>query len=223
MLKKLKRFVKKQILFRLFPPVKITQDTMNQLMHAVSNWELDGDYLEFGIASGNSLVEAVRTADRYRLPTMKFYGFDSFQGLPKSEGIDTYVNQYPEGKHAFSIEQVKKKFQKENVKLDKVTLVEGWFKDTLTEETKQRMPIKKAAVLWVDADLYESTRLALDFIVPYVQDGTILYLDDWMAFRANPKYGEQRAFRDWLEKNPKISASEYRTHGFWGKSFILHV
>jgi len=222
-IKKIKRFIKKEIYFRVFPPLKITQETMNHLMHAASNWDMEGDYLEFGVATGNSLIAAVRTAERYRLPKMRFYGFDSFEGLPPSKGIDTYVNQYPEGKHAFSLEYVKNEFKKEKVGLDKVTFIKGWYEETLTSERTKRLPLKKAAIIWMDADLYESTRVSLDFITSYVEDGTILYFDDWLAFRGNPKYGEQKAFEEWLAKNPHITYSPYRDHGFWGKSFILHV
>ena len=81
--------------------------------------------------------------------------------------------------------------------------------------------IKKAALIWVDCDLYESTVPVLNFITDYVQDGTIIVFDDWFSFKGNLNMGEQRAFREWLKKNPSIRATEF--HRFaTGNSFILH-
>ena len=41
-----------------------------------------GDYLEFGVYQGSSLIMAFHLARRYRLNTMRFFAFDSFAGLP---------------------------------------------------------------------------------------------------------------------------------------------
>ncbi|MCG2718374.1 MAG: methyltransferase, partial [Nanoarchaeota archaeon] len=71
-------------------------------------------------------------------------------------------------------------------------------------------------------DLYESTVLVLDFITEYIQDGTIIIFDDWFSFRGNPNRGEQKAFKEWLKKNPSIKTTEFYRFGWHGNSFITH-
>jgi len=41
-----------------------------------------GDYYEFGLFRGFTLLQAQRSADAHGLRSMRFHGFDSFQGLP---------------------------------------------------------------------------------------------------------------------------------------------
>src|SRR5579872_973682 len=52
----------------------------------VRELQLHGDYLEFGVYQGSSLVLAARSAAKCGLNTMRFFAFDSFQGLPEAEG-----------------------------------------------------------------------------------------------------------------------------------------
>jgi len=77
--------------------------------------------------------------------------------------------------------------------------------------------------VWIDCDLYSSTRTVLDFITPYLQYGTLLLFDDWFAFLADPNAGQQRAFREWLEKNPQLRAVELMRFGWCGNSFVIHL
>lgn len=53
-------------------------------------------------------------------------------------------------------------------------------------------------------------------------DGTIIIFDDWYCFRGNPKFGEQRACRQWLGENEELQLSEYRKEGPWRNSFIVN-
>src|SRR5687768_4046277 len=43
---------------------------------------VSGDYLEFGVFKGASLLYAQQRADELKLGAMRFIGFDSFEGLP---------------------------------------------------------------------------------------------------------------------------------------------
>jgi O-methyltransferase len=57
-----------------------------------------------------------------------------------------------------------------------------------------------------------------------LQDGTVLTFDDWNCNRANPAFGQRRAFREFLETHPaKYSASHYLNYGFNCAAFILHL
>jgi len=182
-----------------------------------------GDYLEFGVSGGQGITSVFHFAQRYNLKSMRFYGFDSFQGLPEITGVD--ANGYcpfSKGQYACDVNTFKKGISRNGVDINRVAIIPGWFGEVLNEETKKTLPIRKAAIIVVDCDLYESSIPVLNFITDYVQDGTVLIFDDWFAFRGNPNRGEQRAFREWLRNNPDIKATEFHKYGHGGNSFILH-
>lgn len=195
------------------------------VMGFVDDCRVEGCYLEFGGFEGGSLVDAFDAARRYRrLNSMRFFVFDSFEGLPQPAGIDAgRFQRYNRGQYACNLELYKKNIHKQGVDLDRVTCIPGWYNETLNEELKQRLPIEKAAVVLVDCDLYESTVPALDFIADYIQNGTVIIFDDWFSYKGRLDRGEARAFKEWLVKNPSIQAEEYHKVGRTMTSFIMQV
>lgn len=208
---------------RPFTWVPWKEDIYIKIFVYLKNTIIEGDYLEFGVANGNSFVIAYHTAQEFNLNSMKFYAFDSFQGLPEIRGIDAEVKHFKEGMFAVEEKLFFRRLKRDKVDLNKVHTIPGWFNETLTNDTRMKLLIKKASLIMVDCDLYESTNTVLDFIVEYLQDGTIIAFDDWFCFRGNPNRGEQRAFREWLERNPSISVSEFHKYGSEGNSFIVHI
>lgn len=187
------------------------------------NNRIPGDYLEFGVWKGGTFTSAFHFARRYNLDAMRFYAFDSFEGLPEIKGLDAEgFKQFDKGQFLCSEKQFRSNIAGNGVDLDRVETVVGWFDKVLNNTTKGKLPLQKAAVIWIDCDLYESTVPILDFIVDYIQDGTIIIFDDWFCFKGNPNRGEQRAFREWLARNPQITASEFYKFGWGGDSFIIH-
>ncbi len=71
----------------------------------------------------------------------------------------------------------------------------------------------------IDCDLYESAVYVLDFIEPLLQEGSVLYFDDWNMYRANPNKGGKKAFREFREKT-SWKFEKFLTVGWFGKSFI---
>ena len=51
---------------------------------------------------------------------------------------------------------------------------------------------RKAAVVWVDCDLYSSSVSGLNFLTPHLQYGTLVFFDDWLGHRSDPNRCEQR-------------------------------
>jgi hypothetical protein len=103
-----------------------------------------------------------------------------------------------------------------------VRLVEGEYRHSLTEELKRELPIRAAAIVMIDCDLYESALQALDFVGDYLVDGSVVLFDDWYNFKGDPNRGEQRAFREWLGRNPRLGASRYMNYAWHGLSFIVN-
>lgn len=193
---------------------------LNFAMRYVRVSGLKGDYFEFGVYRGDTMIAAYHIANRDTLDAMRFYAFDSFEGLPEPDRNG--AQQFKKGQFACSEEQFKKNLFKHKVDLSRVHIVSGWYKDTLNAETRKKLPAQKATIVYIDCDLYESAVDVLNFITPYLEHGTLILFDEWFAYRGDPAMGEQKAFREWLAKNPRISAAEYQKFGWSGNSFIIH-
>jgi hypothetical protein len=184
-----------------------------------------GDYLEFGTFEGNAFLMAYHLGRSYRLGEMNFYAFDSFEGLPDLKGIDVLSDPEPhftKGEFSCSLDRFTTILRRHKVDMDKVRIVPGFFDRTLNDATKASLPLRRASVVLVDCDLYESTRDVLEFITDYVVNGTVILFDDWFNYKGDPRLGENRAFREWLERHPELQASQYRPYAWHGNSFIIY-
>lgn len=202
--------------------------------------QVAGDYLEFGVFKGDRLTQAYETAtfltkrirngrDPYlskastrNLQEMRFFGFDSFEGLPKAAAIDVAEGQEEwigEGGFAASLEEVTGLMPRAGIDNGRIKLVKGWFNDTLTATTKQSLGLKAASIVYVDCDYYESAVPALEFVTDLLVDGSIIIFDDWWIFRGRKDRGEQRAYYEWKERH-KIQTSEFIPGT--AMSFIIH-
>jgi O-methyltransferase len=211
-------FMKLQKLFVYTPH----EEFIKSAMEYISVTGLEGDYLEFGLSRGARFVPAYHFAQRNKLKNMQFYGFDSFEGLPAINGPDV-GGEFAQGQFRLSLDKFTRLISRNGVRLDKVNLVEGWYDSVLNRDAKQRLPLKSAAFVFVDCDLYESTIPVLNFISDYLQTGTVIAFDDWYCFKGDPEKGEQRAFREWLESNSAFDAIEFHKFGWSGNSFIIRA
>ena len=73
-----------------------------------------------------------------------------------------------------------KKLMEEKLHIEPSRLVYhvGWFKDTLS-----KWPPNSIAVLRLDGDWYESTRLCLEFLYPAISAGGFIIIDDYFCWR----------------------------------------
>lgn len=206
--------------FSLHPQEQMLEDIMQYL----ASTSMEGDYLEFGVYEGWSLIAAYKFAELNGLDRMRFIAFDSFQGLPEPSGVDlTDYPQYQTGDYASDQKSFERNLRRHGVPFERVTIVPGWFEDTLNKDVKKQLELEKAAVAWIDCDLYMSTVSALDFLTDLVQPGTIVIFDDWMAFRGDAELGEQKAFREWLARNPHLEPVEFGKMGWHGMAFVLQT
>jgi O-methyltransferase len=185
--------------------------------------KIQGSYLEFGVFQGGTFSNFYREFKRHDLPIMMF-AFDGFQGLPEKGAVDTSsgYHEFPQGAFACSEEDFIKALASRGVPREAYTIVPGMFHESLTSDLYNTLSIPKAALINIDVDLYESTVPVLDFVLPLLQDGTLILFDEYFAWRGNPCLGERRAFREFLERNPNIEATEYAKFGVMGLAFIIH-
>ena len=213
----------KRIMDKLLDNPKNHKEEMLRIaFRARKAWKIEGNYFEFGVYKGKTFIPAYHLGQQYNLESMKFFAFDSFEGLPQPteiEGNDRfYASQY-----ACSLNQFKNILQNNNVNLEKVTCIEGFYDKSLTKEIQQSMLPMKASIVWIDCDLYESTQPVLEFILPFLQNGTIICFDDWFSYAGHPLKGEIRATSEWLQKYPNIKLIDYKDFGAGGKSFLVQL
>jgi len=220
--RKIKKMIKKKVKNIIGHPGNKQQEAMKCMMPFLKEWKLDqGDYLEFGVWRGSSFVEAYKMADKLGIDHMKFYAFDSFEGLPGIEGRDADYEFFKDGQYSCSEKEFRQILSNNDIDMDKVIIVPGYFDQTLTDELKQKLTLKRAAIVWIDCDLYKSTIPVLNFITDYLTSGTFIVFDDWFSFGADPYAGELRAAREWLETNQNISLEYYRDYSNTGRIFLV--
>jgi O-methyltransferase len=101
--------------------------------------------------------------------------------------------------------------------------VPGMYDQSLVRAVKQQHQLRRAALILIDCDLYESTVPVLDFITDLVGQGTIIIFQDWFRFKGDPRRGEQRACAEWLARNPQFELIEYWREGPQAVSFLVNM
>jgi len=193
---------------------------------------VEGDYLEFGARTGKSFAIAYKSYKDYRkkfiksnihqeeskdeLPTeMRFFAFDAWEnGFPDVTNECDLVNKpmhWVKGAMAEpeSVFWNNLSSFDSNKKLhEKIVTVKGYFENTLTDELKEKHELKKAAVVHFDCDLYESTRIALEYVLNLVDVGTIFIFDDYYRYKGMDDCGQFKAFKDFKDQNKNLNFKE---------------
>jgi O-methyltransferase len=181
-----------------------------------------GDYLEFGVFRGDSLAAAWRGAVAGGLDGMRLFGFDSFEGLPEGRRA-AEVGRWAPGSMAAGEEAVRQNLTRLGVDLSRVTLVPGFFDEVLDDNLRQRFGLRRAAVVYLDADLYDSTLTALRWVTPLLATGTLLAVDDWFTFRTQPGAGARGAVMEWLRDDHGLTLVPFRSAGVNFEAFFVQT
>ncbi|MCA9353581.1 hypothetical protein KC842_01790 [Candidatus Nomurabacteria bacterium] len=205
----------------LVPPetLKIFFESCIKRLQAIKGEDI-GDYFEFGVFNGSSLGSAYLTAKKLGLNNMRFFGFDSFQGLPS--GTDEEHDVLQKGFYVCSFEKMQDCLKRRDVNPDEVTWIKGWYNETLNDEIIQRHDIGNIGIIFIDCDTYSSSKTVLDFLVPMITEPAIVCLDDWKLYDMDIKgTGEYKSFNEFLERNTHIKAREIKSYNRKSKTFLL--
>lgn len=162
-----------------------------------------GDYLEFGVSRGTSMACVHGVLAKRGLDGMRLVGFDSFQGLPPEAAAEGWVP----GAYASTRAATRRYLAENGVDLDRVTLVKGWFRDTLTDRTRDRLGLKKASLIMIDCDLYVATREALGFCLPLIGERAVVIFDDWGWRSDLNEIGQREAYAECVERPGAFAAT----------------
>lgn len=170
------------------------------------NRPLEGYYFEFGCHGANTMRMAWKHTRN--LHQWTFVGFDSFQGLPSIAAEDEQTI-WEEGKLATSEQDFIRQVTAAGIPRERLITVKGFYDESLSAALRAKLLPAKAAMVYVDCDLYRSTIPVLAFIKDFLQTGTIIVFDDWFCFHADPLRGEQRAWGEFRARHPELRFAEF--------------
>jgi O-methyltransferase len=145
---------------------------------------LPGAIVECGVFKGGSAAMMTMAAS----PDRKVWLFDSFEGLPEPTAEDgAMAVEYagdrasgalePIGQCVGPLDVVKELFfEKLGVAPSRVEIRQGWFQETLPTA---RNEVGAIAVLRLDGDWYDSTKVCLDNLYDLVIRGGFVIIDDY--------------------------------------------
>ena len=170
---------------------------------------IGGDYLEFGVAFGNSMHSALYASKNARAKIL---------GISSIDAHSTWTGNL----YNLSLEQIERKFRK----FEQVRFVQcdatALSKPNLPFEIDSLRDGRKAAVILFDMDLYGPTASALQWIRPMIQQGTFLIFDEYFAFGGARDRGESLAVTEFLQIFPELELRQFSTYGAGGVVFIVN-
>jgi O-methyltransferase len=158
----------------------------------------DGYYFEFGCHKARTMRLAWEHTGT--LFNWMYVGFDSFAGLPEISEIDRQPI-WKQGGLATSEMDFIAKMLGAGMPPERLRTVKGFYDQSLSPALAETLLPRKAAVIFVDCDLYRSTVPVLAFAKQFLQPGTIIVFDDWFCFYGDPDRGERRAWGEFRQAN----------------------
>lgn len=178
--------------------------------------EFDSYWFEFGCHGGNTLAYAWQHSKH--LFNFHYIAFDSFKGLPPIKKKDD-SKVWKEGDYKTTLDEFHALVEEMGMPKERLNIVPGFYKESLDNACISQLQGRKAAVAYIDCDLYESTIPVLEFMRHFFQMGTILIFDDWNNLHGDPQRGERLAFHEFKERYPEYRFEEL-VNTTMQKSFI---
>jgi len=224
--------LERRLLHWLIPPSRksgftnlswATAEAVHAGLRRAAESRLEGDYYEFGVYRGFTFWLAQQAANASGLAGMRFFGFDSFRGLPPPRGLDVRGAEFKESDFACDRATVERLLSRFGTDWRRTHLIEGFYDTSLTPALRAKYAMRPVAVALVDCDLYSSAAQVLAFLAELLQEGSILLFDDWNCFEASDEHGERRAMREFLDSHPHFTAEPLFEFGGQGQAFVMHL
>ena len=184
-----------------------------------------GGYFEFGVWNGESMLilwKVLKALGLDKGTDFRFYGFDSFEGLPVPQGFADRHPLVAEGSFRSKGEQyVRDRLQRAGCPSERFQLVSGFFDQSLNEATKVELDRTTASFVNIDVDYYSSTMQVLNWIEDLLVDGSIIFFDDVLFYHGNPNKGQIKAIAEFNEASAKRGLTEVRALDPVGRAYMF--
>jgi hypothetical protein len=190
---------------------------LDSVKYIVNN-NINGDFVECGVWKGGSCMLIAKELIKQNNLNRNIWLYDTFDGMTQPTDDDIETETGIQGKDLLSnvekttekfnmwayapIEEVKNNMLKTNYPIDNIKYIKGKVEDTLKSNTP-----RKIALLRLDTDWYESTKIELETLYPLITKGGILIIDDYGHFE-----GAKRAVDDYFRKinqQPLLNRIDY--------------
>ncbi len=189
-----------------------------QSMKIINHKSIEGDLVECGVWKGGNVLMYLRMSERLN-KSRKVWAYDTYEGMSEPTEEDTNLHGVastilldkapkiaPEGSHNIwcysTLEEVKSNVERHSSHADQVHYIEGKVEDTL--QHPENLP-EKIAILRIDTDWYESTKMCLEKLYPRLVPGGILIMDDYGHWQ-----GARKAFDEYFAgKNIYLHRVDY--------------
>lgn len=171
--------------------------TSNARIHAIERAvdhvvraNVAGDFVECGVWRGGSAMAAATLLKDAGETSRRLWLYDTYAGMPKPRDEDVSWEGVPaigrwsresaDGRDDGSnwlqvdIEDVRRNLESTGFPADNITLIKGLVQDTVPKNT-----VEKIAILRLDTDFYESTKVELEWFWPKLTQGGFLIIDDY--------------------------------------------
>ena len=169
----------------------------NSVKYILDN-NLNGDFVECGVWKGGSCMVMAKELMKRGDISRKIWMYDTFEGMTEPTNDDVEIETGIRGDDllagvtkttdkynmwAYSpINEVKENMQKTGYPVDKLNYIIGKVEETL----KNTRP-DKIALLRLDTDWYESTKIELEMLYPLIVQDGVLIIDDYGHFAGAKK------------------------------------
>jgi hypothetical protein len=176
-LKNTSAFIGDSALFKLLFCFEMINKTKN----------IKGDIIEFGVWNGNNLLAIKKIIDYFNLKK-KVFGYDHFKGMPlhtEDRNRNSFVGNIKVAKYFINF-----------FRLKKIQLIN----DNFFNLKKHLEKFNKFSIIYIDCDIYETTKIILDYCSPKLSKGGLIVFDEGNQKKGT---GETKAAREFLRKNKK--------------------
>src|SRR6185437_369283 len=177
----------------------VRQENLMALCDEIERRAIPGAIVECGVLDGGTAALMA-----HGLKDRPVHLFDSWEGLPQMSKKDGDAGMWV-GDVVGSPRRVVSVLRALNVDMSRVTFHKGWF-----DRTFPAANIPQIALLHIDADFYESVKLALETWEPRVSPGGCIQIDDYSSF-----IGCRRAVDEYLMKRPHLKLETFKKIAFF--------
>ncbi|MDF0497952.1 TylF/MycF/NovP-related O-methyltransferase [Bradyrhizobium yuanmingense] len=193
-----------------------------QAINYVVSSGIEGDIVECGVwRGGTSMLGALTLLGRGET-SRKIWLYDTFAGMTEPDDVDvspwsaTSAGRLWRANMALGhnkwcfapLEDVQRNLLSTGYPAEKIEFVKGDVAETLLHKCPE-----KIAVLRLDTDWYESTKIEMEVLFPKLVRGGVILIDDYGAWK-----GCKKAIDEYLAEN-KISLMLHRTD-YTGRSAV---
>lgn len=182
--------------------------------------DIDGDFVECGVGAGGSMMAIAYTLLTLGIDDRRLLLYDTFAGMarPTEEDVSIlgkpatrkYERKTKDGEctwHNFPLRYVQENMARTNYPSALINFYPGFVQDTLPSNDSANI-----SLLRLDTNLYESTVVECEQLIPKLSIGGVLIIDDYFRW-----LGQQKAVDEYLKSsNQKMLLSRIDDHAAIG-------